>query len=412
MQMSKLIINIKELAQIRDVKTSFVSASQMNEIPSLKNAFLLIENGLISDFGKMSNIPKGKHFEIIDASGRTILPAWCDSHTHTVFTGSRSDEYIDRIKGLSYQEIANKGGGILKSANQIQKISKNDLYEESKKRIYNLIKQGTGCIEIKSGYGLNYNSELKMLNVIKDLKESLPIEIKSTFLGAHAFPKELSKSEYFDLVINKMLPDFATKSLVDYVDIFCEKNYFTANDTEQLIKEAKKYNIPAKIHVNQFNSIGGIKIAVRNKAISVDHLEVVNEQDIAELKKGSTMPVLLPGCSFFLGIEYAPAKKLLSNNIPFAIASDFNPGSCPTGNMNFIISLACNKLKLTPEQAINAATINGAYSMGLSDVSGSITRGKLANLLITKNIESLNELPYYIGDNLIDKVFIRGKEIL
>ena len=412
MQMSKLIINIKELAQIRDIKTSFTSASQMNEIPSLKNAFLLIENGLISDFGKMSNIPKGKHFEIIDASGRTILPAWCDSHTHTVYTGSRSDEYIDRIKGLSYQEIANKGGGILKSANQIQKISKNDLFEESKKRIYNLIKQGTGCIEIKSGYGLNYNSELKMLNVIKDLKESLPIEIKSTFLGAHAFPKELSKSEYFDLVINKMLPDFATKRLMDYVDIFCEKNYFTANDTEQLIKEAKKYNIPAKIHVNQFNSIGGIKIAVRNKAVSVDHLEVVDEQDIVELKKGSTMPVLLPGCSFFLGIEYAPAKKLLSNNIPFAIASDFNPGSCPTGNMNFIISLACNKLKLTTEQAINAATLNGAYSMGLSDVSGSITRGKLANLLITKNIESLNELPYYIGDNLIDKVFIRGKEIL
>jgi imidazolonepropionase len=360
----------------------------------------------------MSNIPKGKHFEIIDASGRTILPAWCDSHTHTVFTGSRSDEYIDRIKGLSYQEIANKGGGILKSANQIQKISENDLFEESKKRIYNLIKQGTGCIEIKSGYGLNYNSELKMLNVIKDLKESLPIEIKSTFLGAHSFPKEVSKSEYFDLVINKMLPDFATKRLMDYVDIFCEKNYFTANDTEQLIKEAKKYNIPAKIHVNQFNSIGGIKIAVRNKAVSVDHLEVVEQQDIVELKKGSTMPVLLPGCSFFLGIEYAPAKKLLSNNIPFAIASDFNPGSCPTGNMNFIISLACNKLKLTPEQAINGATLNGAYSMGLSDVSGSITRGKLANLLITKNIESLNELPYYIGDNLIDKVFIRGKEIL
>ena len=412
MLMSKLIINIKELAQIRDIKTSFTSVSQMNEIPSLKNAFLLIENGLISDFGKMSNIPKEKHFEIIDASGRTVLPAWCDSHTHTVFTGSRSDEYIDRIKGLSYQEIANKGGGILKSANQIQNISKNDLFEESKKRIYNLIKQGTGCIEIKSGYGLNYNSELKMLNVIKDLKESLPIEIKSTFLGAHAFPKELSKSEYFDLVINKMLPDFATKRLMDYVDIFCEKNYFTANDTEQMIKEAKKYNIPAKIHVNQFNSIGGIKIAVRNKAVSVDHLEVIDEQDIVELKKGSTMPVLLPGCSFFLGIEYAPAKKLLSNNIPFAIASDFNPGSCPTGNMNFIISLACNKLKLTPEQAINAATLNGAYSMGLSDVSGSITRGKLANLLITKNIESLNELPYYIGDNLIDKVFIRGKEIL
>ena len=412
MQMSKLIINIKELAQIRDIKTSFASASQMNEIPSLKNAFLLIENGLISDFGEMSNIPKEKHFEIIDASGRTVLPAWCDSHTHTVFTGSRSDEYIDRIKGLSYQEIANKGGGILKSANQIQNISKNDLFEESKKRIYNLIKQGTGCIEIKSGYGLNYNSEFKMLNVIKNLKESLPIEIKSTFLGAHAFPKELSKSEYFDLVINKMLPDFATKSLMDYVDIFCEKNYFTVNDTEQLIKEAKKYNIPAKIHVNQFNSIGGIKIAVRNKAVSVDHLEVVDEQDIVELKKGSTMPVLLPGCSFFLGIEYAPAKKLLSNNIPFAIASDFNPGSCPTGNMNFIISLACNKLKLTPEQAINGATLNGAYSMGLSDVSGSITRGKLANLLITKKIESLNELPYYIGDNLIDKVFIIGKEIL
>lgn len=410
--MSKLIINIKELIQIRDKNISFLSAKEMDTLPSINNAYLLIENGKISEFGKMSEISKIDNVETIDAKNKIVLPCWCDSHTHSVYTGNRSDEYLQRIKGVSYQEIANNGGGILKSSRQINSISEDELFFESKNRIEKLIKYGTGSLEIKTGYGLSYDGELKMLKVIKRLKESLPIQIKSTFLGAHAIPKNYKKEEYFRLVLDEMLPDFAKDELIDFVDIFCEKNYFSAEDTKILCNKASELGIASKIHVNQFNSIGGVKVAVDCGALSVDHLEVINKSDINILKQSKTIPVLLPGCSFFLGIEYADAKTLLSNEIPFAIASDYNPGSSPSGNMNFILSLACNKLKLTTEQAINAATINGAYAMGLSHKTGSITKGKIANVIITSEIESINDLPYFYGDNLVDKILINGEEII
>ena len=410
--MSKLIINIKELIQVRDRNISFLSAKEMDTLPSINNAYLLIENGKISDFGKMSEISKIDNVETIDAKNKIVLPCWCDSHTHSVYTGNRSDEYLQRIKGVSYQEIANNGGGILKSSRQINSISEDELFFESKNRIEKLIKYGTGSLEIKTGYGLSYDGELKMLKVIKRLKESLPIQIKSTFLGAHAIPKNYKKEEYFRLVLDEMLPDFAKDELIDFVDIFCEKNYFSTEDTKILCNKASELGIVSKIHVNQFNSIGGVKVAVDCGALSVDHLEVINKSDINILKQSKTIPVLLPGCSFFLGIEYADAKTLLSNEIPFAIASDYNPGSSPTGNMNFILSLACNKLKLTTEQAINATTINGAYAMGLSHKTGSITKGKIANVIITSEIESINDLPYFYGDSLVDKILINGEEII
>ena len=410
--MSKLIINIKELTQVRYKNISFLTAKEMDTLPSINNAYLLIENGKISEFGKMSEISKFDNVETIDAKNKIVLPCWCDSHTHSVYTGNRSDEYLQRIKGVSYQEIANNGGGILKSSRQINSISEDELFFESKNRIEKLIKYGTGSLEIKTGYGLSYDGELKMLKVIKRLKESLPIQIKSTFLGAHAIPKNYKKEEYFRLVLDEMLPDFAKDELIDFVDIFCEKNYFSAEDTKILCNKASELGIASKIHVNQFNSIGGVKVAVDCGALSVDHLEVINKSDINILKQSKTIPVLLPGCSFFLGIEYADAKTLLSNEIPFAIASDYNPGSSPSGNMNFILSLACNKLKLTTEQAINAATINGAYAMGLSHKTGSITKGKIANVVITSEIESINDLPYFYGDNLVDKILINGEEII
>ena len=410
--MSKLIINIKELIQIRDKNISFLSAKEMDTLPSINNAYLLIENGKISEFGKMSEISKIDNVETIDAKNKIVLPCWCDSHTHSVYTGNRSDEYLQRIKGVSYQEIANNGGGILKSSRQLNSVSEDELFFESKDRIEKLIKYGTGSLEIKTGYGLSYDGELKMLKVIKRLKESLPIQIKSTFLGAHAIPKNYKKEEYFRLVLDVMLPDFAKDELIDFVDIFCEKNYFSAEDTKDICNKASELGIASKIHVNQFNSIGGIKVAVDCGALSVDHLEVINKSDINILKQSKTIPVLLPGCSFFLGIEYADAKTLLSNEIPFAIASDYNPGSSPSGNMNFILSLACNKLKLTTEQAINATTINGAYAMGLSHKTGSITKGKFASVIITNEIESINDLPYFYGDNLVDKILINGEEII
>ena len=410
--MDKLIVNIKELIQIRDKNTSFLTAKEMDTLPSINNAYLLVKNGKISNYGKMSEIPKINNIETIDAKNKIVLPCWCDSHSHSVYTGNRSDEYLQRIKGVSYQEIADNGGGILKSSRQINSITEDELFFESKNRIEKLIEYGTGSLEIKTGYGLSYNGELKMLKVIKRLKESLPIQIKSTFLGAHAIPKNTKKEEYFRLVLDKMLPDFNRDKLIDFVDIFCEKNYFSAEDTKILFNKASELGIASKIHVNQFNSIGGVKVAVDCGALSVDHLEVINKRDISALKQSKTIPVLLPGCSFFLGIEYADAKTLLSNEIPFAIASDYNPGSSPSGNMNFILSLACNKLNLTTEQAINSATINGAYAMGLSHKTGSITKGKIANIIITTQIESINDLPYFYGDNLIDKILINGKEVI
>ena len=385
----------------------------MSFVPSIDDAYLFIKDGKINDFGKMQELKKINTDQVIDAKDRMVLPSWCDSHTHIVFAGDRSKEFIDRIKGLCYEEIAARGGGILNSAKLLQNTSKEDLYNQSKMRINSVIRQGTGAIEIKSGYGLSFESELKMLQVIKQIKDSSKMQVKSTFLGAHAYPNEFkeNKDGYVDLVLNKMLPAFKKENLIDFIDVFCEKGYFSPEDTERIIKEGLKYNIRSKIHVNQFNVLGGIKIAVENNALSVDHLEVLQDDDIKILSKGSTIPVVLPTCSYFLGIDYAPARKLIDAGLPLAIASDFNPGSSPSGNMNFVISTACTKMKLTTEEAINAATINGAYAMGLEDKVGSISKDKIANLIITNKINSIDEVPYNFGGNQIHKVILEGEII-
>ena len=411
--MSLLIKNIKKLIQCRTDKTPFVSGKDMSFVPSIDDAFLLIKNGKINDFGKMQELKKINTDQVIDAKDRMVLPSWCDSHTHIVFSGNRSKEFIDRIKGLSYEEIAARGGGILNSVKLLQNTSKEDLYNQSKMRINSVIRQGTGAIEIKSGYGLSFESELKMLQVIKQIKDSSKMQVKSTFLGAHAYPNEFrgNKDGYIDLVLNKMLPAFKKKNLIDFIDVFCEKGYFSPEDTERIIKEGLKYDIRSKIHVNQFNVLGGIKIAVENNALSVDHLEVLQDDDIKTLSKGSTIPVVLPTCSYFLGIDYAPARKLIDAGLPLAIASDFNPGSSPSGNMNFVISTACTKMKLTTEEAINAATINGAYAMGLENKVGSISRDKIANLIITNKINSIDDIPYNFGGNQVYKIILEGQLI-
>jgi len=409
-----LLINIKKLLQIRSLDTSYVSGKEMSVIPSIESAYLLINNGIIEEFGEMKNSPKDlEKFNVIDCKDKMVLPSWCDSHSHIVFSGNRSNEFIDRIKGLSYNEIASNGGGILNSVDILRNTSKEDLLKQSLIRIKEVINQGTGAIEIKSGYGLNMESEKKMLEVISEIKKQNNIIVKSTFLGAHAFPREFTnnKNEYIDLIVNKMIPEYNEARLIDFVDVFCEKGYFDINQSERVLSKAKELGIKAKIHVNQFNSFGGIKLALKYNALSVDHLEVLTEQDLIDLKNGSTMPVALPTCSYFLGINYAPARKIIDSGLPLAIASDYNPGSSPSGNMNFVVSTACIKMKLTSEEAINAATINGAYAMGISDKVGSITKGKIANLIITKDINSINEIPYSFGSGKISEVILAGKII-
>ena len=410
--MTQLFINIKELIQVRDLEFLKISGTAMKVLPTLKNAFLLVEDNTIIDYGLMQNAPNSID-NIIDCNEKMILPTWVDSHTHIVFAGNREQEFVDRIKGLTYEEIANKGGGILNSAKKTQETSFEDLYQQSAKRLEEVMTLGTGAIEIKSGYGLTVDSEIKMLSVIKKLKENYSIPIKSTFLGAHALPTEFknNKQGYIDLIIQEMLPKITKENLVDFIDIFCEKGYFSVEDTEQILEAAKKYGLRSKIHVNQFNSIGGIKIATKHNGLSVDHLEILNDYDLHYLKNSETMPVALPSCSFFLGIPYTPARKIIDNGLPLALASDYNPGSTPSGNMNFVVAAACIKMKLTPEEAINAATINGAYALNISNKVGSITRGKLANFIITKEIPSYGFIPYSFGSNLIDSVFINGQKV-
>ena len=410
--MTQLFINIKELIQVRDLEFLKISGTAMKVLPTLKNAFLLVEDNTIIDYGLMQNAPNSID-NIIDCNEKMILPTWVDSHTHIVFAGNREQEFVDRIKGLTYEEIANKGGGILNSAKKLQETSFEDLYQQSAKRLEEVMTLGTGAIEIKSGYGLTVDSEIKMLSVIKKLKENYSIPIKSTFLGAHALPTEFknNKQGYIDLIIQEMLPKITKENLVDFIDIFCEKGYFSVEDTEQILEAAKKYGLRSKIHVNQFNSIGGIKIATKHNALSVDHLEILNDDDLDYLINSETMPVALPSCSFFLGIPYTPARKIIDNGLPLALASDYNPGSTPSGNMNFVVAAACIKMKLTPEEAINAATINGAYALNISNKVGSITRGKLANFIITKEIPSYGFIPYSFGSNLIDSVFINGQKV-
>ena len=408
--MAILITNIKELLQIRESIIKKVSGKEMKTLPTLKNAFVLIEDDTIIDFGKMEDC-KGIHAdETIDASGQLVLPTWCDSHTHIVYAGNREQEFVDRINGLSYEEIANRGGGILNSAEKLQQISEDELYNQSIKRIDNVMKLGTGAIEIKSGYGLTVDAELKMLRVINRIKQNYPLKVIPTFLGAHALPKEYknNKNGYLDLIINEMLPQINKEQLANYIDVFCEKGYFSLNDTNRILAAGKQYGLMPKIHVNQFNAFGGVGVGVKYNALSVDHLEEMNPEDINILKGSNTMPVALPSCSYFLSIPYTPARKMIDAGLPLALATDYNPGSTPSGNMNFVVSTACIKMKMTPEEAINAATLNGAYAMGIESQYGSITKGKKANLIFTKQIPSYNYLPYAFGDNNIDKVIING----
>ena len=411
--MKLLFTNIKELLQVRETSVLKLSGKEMNILPTIKNAWLLVEDDIISNYGKMDDLSEISVDKTIDLTGKMVLPSWCDSHTHIVYAGNREQEFGQRISGLSYEEIANNGGGILNSAKTLQNTSEQELYEQSAKRLEEVIEQGTGAVEIKSGYGLTKDAELKMLRVIKKLKENYNLPIKATFLGAHALPLEYKnrKDEYIDHVIEEILPAVAEENLAEYIDIFCEQGYFSVEDTNKLLKAASNFNLRPKIHVNQFNAIGGVQAGVDNNALSVDHLEDMRTEDIQALNNSETMPVALPGCSHFLSIPYTPARMIIDAGLPLALATDFNPGSAPSGNMNLVVSLACIKMKMTPEEAINAATINGAYAMDLSEKVGSITKGKLANLIITKVIPSYTFIPYAFGSNPIEAIYLNGKSI-
>ena len=411
--MSILIINIKELVQVRDTNVTLVKGEDMKLLPTIKNAYLYIDHDTIVEFGSMNELSGIDANETIDATGKTVLPAWCDSHTHIVYAEDRTQEFVDRINGLSYEEIANRGGGILNSAEKLQNTSEDELYAQASKRLKEVIKLGTGAIEIKSGYGLNIEAELKMLRVIKRLKKDFSIKVKPTLLAAHAIPKEYknNKQGFIDLVVDELIPAVAKENLADYIDVFCEKGYFDLKDTQQVLEAGTAHGLIPKIHVNQFNAFGGVALGVKHKALSVDHLEELNPEDIEVLKQSETIPVALPACSYFLSIPYTPARRLIDAGLPLALATDYNPGSTPSGNMNFVVSAACIKMKMTPEEAINAATINGAYAMNISNMYGSICRGKKANVIITNEIPSYHYLAYAFGDNHIDSVIINGQII-
>ena len=410
--MNVLFKNIKELIQVRETSIDFLSGKEMTVLPTIKNAFLVVKNGFITDFGSMENCPDIE-IRTIDATGKMILPSWCDSHTHIVYAGNREDEFVDRINGHSYKEIADSGGGILNSAKKLQETSEENLYNQSKVRLEEVMQLGTGAVEIKSGYGLTLDAELKMLRVVRKLKENYPIAVKATFLGAHAIPNlyKDNKSGYLQMLINEILPVIEKENLADFIDIFCETGYFSVADTQQILDAGKKHGLVGKIHVNQFTAIGGIQVGIENNVLSVDHLEEMRNEDIEALKNTKTMPVALPSCSYFLSIPYTPARKMIDAGLPLALATDYNPGSSPSGNMNFVVATACVKMKMTPQEAINAATINGAYAMNLQNKVGSITKGKLANLILTKDINSYHFIPYSFGNHSIEKVFLKGEEI-
>ncbi|MFT6845290.1 MAG: imidazolonepropionase [Flavobacteriales bacterium] len=412
--MSKILIkNIKGLVGVFEHSPAILRGDDLSNLPILENAFLAIENDLIIAYGKMEDwegIIDWRDLEIIDASDRYVLPSWCDSHTHLVFAASREGEFVDRINGLTYEEIAARGGGILNSAEKMANATEDELYESSMTRIQEIMEHGTGAVEIKSGYGLSVESELKMLRVIKRLKADSPLAIKATFLGAHAFPKEFKENHagYIKLIIEEMLPLIAEENLADYIDAFCEANYFSTEELDQILAAGKKHNLQPKVHVNQFNAIGGIKTAIKHEAVSVDHLEVMNEEDYELLANSNTIATLLPSCSFFINLPYAPANKMIEKNIAVALATDYNPGSTPSGNMNYVLSLACIHMKMKPETAILAATVNGAHAMGLGDSVGSITVGKKANMNITKPMPSLAYLPYHFANQMIDCSILNG----
>lgn len=409
--MTTLLTHIKELLQIRPSHILKVAGGDMKTLPLLPDAYLLIKDDVIAGFGEMSLLSAVDADVVLNCEGKTVLPAWCDSHTHLVYAGNRVQDFVDRLNGFSYQEIAARGGGILNSAHKLRQTSEAVLFETAWERLQEVIHLGTGAIEIKSGYGLTPEAEIKMLRVIKKLKKESPIPIKATFLGAHAIPEFFkdNKKGYIDQLLHEMLPQVAAENLADFIDVFCETGYFSPDDTDEILAASCRYKYIPKIHANQFTAIGGIQVAVKHGALSVDHLEVMRDVDVDCLKNSETMPVALPGCSFFLSIPYTPARKLIDAGLPLALATDYNPGSAPSGNMNFIVAAACIKMKLTPEEAINAATLNGAYAMNLSQQVGSITIGKKANLIITRRIPSYSYIPYSFGANCIERVLINGK---
>jgi len=411
---STLITNIKQLVNVREEST-LLRGKELSTLPVIENAYLIIQDGLIGEYGDMSNLkPQTSNFkQIIDASGQFILPCWCDSHTHLVFAASREQEFVNKIKGMSYAEIAAKGGGILNSADKLNAMSEDALFYHAWKRLEEVMNLGTGAIEIKSGYGLSVDGELKMLRVIKRLKERSPIPIRSTFLGAHTYPLQYKEDHqgYIDLIINEILPVIAKEELADYIDVFCEKGFFSPKETETICKAGMSHGLKPKIHANQLNLSGGVEVGVKIGAVSVDHLETMNDSTINILANSNTIGTLLPTAAFFLRMPFQPARQMIDAGCAIALASDFNPGSSPSGNMNLVVAMSCIGMKMLPEEAINAATINGAYAMELQDEAGSITVGKKANLIFTKPISSLAYIPYSFGENLIDKVMINGEII-
>jgi imidazolonepropionase len=405
-----IITNIQLLVNTRE-QTQLLRGKELADLPCIGNAYLLIEDGEIAKYGRMEDLPARPPSTVIDAKGQFVLPAWCDSHTHLVFAASREEEFVDKLKGRSYTEIAAKGGGILNSARKLNASSEDELFMLAWKRLEEVSKMGTGAIEIKSGYGLTVDAELKMLRVIKKLKERSDLLIKSTFLGAHTYPLEYKDNHqgYINLIIDEMLPVIAREKLADYIDVFCETGFFSPAETETICRAGMSYGLKPKLHVNQLNSIGGIKTGLKLNAISLDHLETMTDHDIAQLGNASTIATLLPTAAFFLRMSFQPARQLIDAGCAIALATDYNPGSSPSGNMNLVIAMSCIQMKMLPEEAINAATLNGAFAMELQNETGSISIGKKANLIFTKAIPSLAYLPYAFGTNLVDKVMIRGK---
>ena len=410
--MRLLVSNIGTLAGVETTGKLRLQGGEMKTLGQQDNAWLLAENGKISAFGSMEDMPSEGFIvdEEVDARGGTVLPSWCDTHTHIVYAGSREGEFVDKIMGLSYAEIARRGGGILNSSDLLHTLSEDELYRQAMHRAEEIMRKGTGCVEIKSGYGLNTADELKMLRVIRRIKESVPMHVVSTFLGAHAVGRQYGHDEYVNLIINEMLPEVGREHLADYVDVFCDEGFFTPEDTDRILDAAAKWGMKPKIHVDELAATGGLPVAVRHGALSVDHLENMPEIEFDILRDSVTMPTVLPGTSFFLNMPYAPARKMLDAGLGVAVASDYNPGSTPSGDMKFVVSLACIKMRLLPQEAINAATLNSAYAMGLSGEYGSITVGKAANFFITEPIPSVDYIPYAYTSPIISKVFLNGKE--
>ncbi|MDQ3017409.1 MAG: imidazolonepropionase [Bacteroidota bacterium] len=413
MQETLLLRNIGILTGIQPSHVKRLSGKEMSTLTSIENAYLLSDNGVIRNFGPEAECIIERADEIIDCTGRIVLPAYCDSHTHLVFAAWRENEFVDRIHGLTYEEIARRGGGILNSAARLQQTSEEDLYDSALARLHDVMQMGTGAIEIKSGYGLNLESELKMLRVIRRLKEQNLIPIKSTFLGAHAMPLayKTNRQEYIRVLIEEMLPAIHQEGLADYIDVFCDVGFYTVDETDKLLEAGARYGLKPKIHANELDYSGGIQVGVKHKAISVDHLEYTGPEEIETLANSATMATILPSTAFFLGLPYAPARNMIEGGLAVSLATDFNPGSSPGGNPSFILSLGCIKLKMTPEESINALTINGAAAMELQDHVGSITPSKSANLIITKAASNVSILPYHFSHNWVDKVIISGKVI-